>query len=172
MAIWITADTHFGHANIIKYCNRPFSSVGEMDEALILNWNRVVAPNDTIYHLGDFSLTKSVDEYVDRLNGKILLVPGSHDYWLKKMDLNKFKEELEILPQLYSTKILGKRIVMCHYPMASWEASFYGSIHCHGHSHGKIPQTPNRFDVGVDCNNFYPFNLERLVVFNALIRHI
>lgn len=161
---WITSDTHFGHRNIIEYCSRPFSSINEMDEALISCWNAVVKPNDIIYHLGDFTLKKYADEYLDQLNGKILFIPGSHDYWLKKVDLNKYKGKLEILPQLYSIKLFGERIVLCHYPLASWEASFHGSLHFHGHSHGNMDQIPNRFDVGVDCNDFYPHNLEWSVV--------
>ena len=168
MAIWITADTHFGHANIIKYCQRPFSSVEEMDEAIISRWNAVVKPKDTIYHLGDFTLKKSANEYLDKLNGKILFIPGSHDYWLKKVDLNKYKGKLEILPLYKTIKICGEKVTLCHYPMSSWDSSFYGSIHFHGHSHGKSEQIPNRFDVGVDCNDFYPFNLEWLVVIHAL----
>ena len=54
--IWVTSDTHFNHANIIKYCNRPFSSVEEMNETIIANWNKVVSQGDTVYHLGDFAL--------------------------------------------------------------------------------------------------------------------
>ena len=166
--IWITSDTHFNHRNIIKYCSRPFSSVEEMDEALIDRWNILVKPKDTIYHLGDFTLEKSADEYLDRLNGKILFIPGSHDSWLKKIDLDKYRKKLEILPLYKSIKVCGERVVMCHYPMASWEASFHGSIHFHGHSHGKMEKISNRFDVGVDCNDFYPFNLEWLVTLWAI----
>lgn len=164
MNIWITADTHFNHKRILEYCSRPFASIEEMDEALIDRWNMVVKPNHIVYHLGDFTLDKRAEKYLDRLNGKILFVPGSHDYWLKKIDLDKYKGKLEILPTIYSTKICGERIVMCHYPLASWEASFHGSLHLHAHSHGKMERIKNRFDIGVDCNDFYPFNLEWLVV--------
>ena len=54
--VWVTSDTHFNHANIIKYCNRPFSSVEEMNETIIANWNKVVSEDDMVYHLGDFAL--------------------------------------------------------------------------------------------------------------------
>jgi calcineurin-like phosphoesterase family protein len=74
--LFFTADTHFGHANIIKYCQRPFSSVEEMNETLIANWNRVVAAEDTVYHLGDVALGDA-KPVLDRLKGKIVLIVGS-----------------------------------------------------------------------------------------------
>lgn len=55
MKVWFTADTHFGHRNILKHCDRPFGSVKEMDEALIAMWNAVVGLNDDVWHLGDFA---------------------------------------------------------------------------------------------------------------------
>lgn len=75
------SDTHFGHLNIIKYSNRPFKDVSHMNEVLIGNWNEVVAPNDTVYHLGDVALgDKSLWESVfSRLNGYKVLVVGNHD---------------------------------------------------------------------------------------------
>jgi len=87
MKIWFTADTHFGHVNVIRYNQRPFSSVDDMDESLIENWNQSVSADDLMYHLGDFTLLgkKPAEDYFQRLNGKIHITPGGHDQrWLEK----------------------------------------------------------------------------------------
>lgn len=71
MAIWFTSDHHFGHANIIKYTERPFNSVGHMNASMIGSWNGVVAPDDTVYYLGDFAMQPHlVAEILPQLNGK------------------------------------------------------------------------------------------------------
>ena len=54
--LFFTSDTHFNHTNILRYCNRPFKTVGQMNETIITNWNNVVGPDDVIFHLGDFCL--------------------------------------------------------------------------------------------------------------------
>ena len=79
--IWYTADLHFGHANIIRYCNRPFNSVDEMNEALIDRWNAVVAPDDIVMVLGDFAMGRIDDTLplAARLAGDKVLIPGNHD---------------------------------------------------------------------------------------------
>jgi calcineurin-like phosphoesterase family protein len=84
---FFTSDTHFGHANIIKYCDRPFKhadgspNVPHMNEALIENWNSVVHDGDVVYHLGDVALGPSDqwDRVLSRLNGYKILVIGNHD---------------------------------------------------------------------------------------------
>jgi calcineurin-like phosphoesterase family protein len=78
MAIFFTSDSHFGHANIIKYCNRPFSSVAEMDREMIEQWNKVVTMYDTVYHLGDFCFSAHAP-YFNQLNGNKFLILGNHD---------------------------------------------------------------------------------------------
>ena len=81
MAVFFTSDTHFGHAAVIRSCERPFASAQEMDEALIARWNAVVAPGDAVYHLGDFCYRsdREAPYYLDRLHGKIHLIEGNHD---------------------------------------------------------------------------------------------
>lgn len=73
-----TSDSHLGHANIIRYTDRPFNSVTHMDETMIRAWNEQVAPGQWVIHLGDFSFEP--ERFIDRLNGKILLVMGNHDH--------------------------------------------------------------------------------------------
>ena len=82
--VWFTSDSHFYHANIIKYCNRPFASVEEMNEKLIENWNSVVGKDDLVWCLGDFCLgpdqKKHIPELVSKQNGRINLILGNHDH--------------------------------------------------------------------------------------------
>lgn len=160
---WYTADHHFGHKNIIKYCNRPFFDADEMDEMLIQKWNSRVKSNDLVYHLGDFTLgnVNIFKSYEDRLNGNIIFIPGQHDWnWFKKQ-YGGWKNRLVSTKMYYK----GERIiiVLCHYPLRSWDGSNYDSIHLHGHSHGNLPRLPRTLDVGVDCHDFYPINLDAVM---------
>ena len=79
--IWFTSDTHFYHARVIEYCNRPYAYVEEMNEMLVLNWNAIVKPEDTVYVLGDFSLAfRAIELFSSRLMGNKILIPGNHDF--------------------------------------------------------------------------------------------
>lgn len=94
--VFFTSDTHFKHANIIKFCERPFGSIEEMNEALIANWNRVVGKDDFVFHLGDFCFggSEAWNSILDRLNGKIYLVLGNHDIYscfVRSSEGNYFK---------------------------------------------------------------------------------
>ena len=79
--IWWTSDTHFYHANVIKYSKRPFANVEEMNAALVRNWVAVVQPGDTIYHLGDFSFGRKEqnEALLQQLHGHKHLILGNHD---------------------------------------------------------------------------------------------
>ena len=173
--IYFTADHHFGHKKISEYSKRPFTSVEEMDEVLIKNWNTIIKPEDTVYHLGDFTLGSSEVflKYRQRLFGDIYFVLGGHDTrWAKGI----FLESVKFLPQLITQKIDKFEITLCHYPLLTWDKSHYGSLHLHGHCHGsigkvgqagnteKIPNEHNgyRVDVGVDCWDYFPTTLEQI----------
>ncbi len=79
--VWFTADTHFGHRNIIRFCQRPFVDVEEMNQAMIKNWNNVVGDKDLVFHLGDFSVGGAAEwtSLLDNLHGRIILILGNHD---------------------------------------------------------------------------------------------
>ena len=147
MKYWFVSDEHYGHSNIIKYCNRPFNNVAEMDYTLMNNNNEVVNDGDIVIHGGDFTFGNAelAADYILELKGKHIFLQGSHDRWLKN---GKF---------LWEKTIDGDQIIVCHYPMLSWPRSFHGSYLLHGHCHGKLKGNfPGIYDIGVDNNNFYP----------------
>lgn len=159
MALYFTSDTHFGHANILKYTDRGklWDSVEQMDEALIHRWNRVVQPPDEVFHLGDVSWHKEPLGLLNQLNGRIRLVRGNHDH-KKLLQCGRF----ESIDSLMELKLSGRLIVLCHYKLEVWNKSHHGSTHLYGHSHGTLPGDNQCCDVGVD--NFYtdysPISLE------------
>lgn len=150
---FFTADEHYGHENIIKYCDRPFSSVEEMDEELIKRHNETVGPGDVVVHGGDFTLKKSpeAEAYVERLNGQHIFIRGSHDYWLKSKG-----------PEIWEKTIDRQHVVVCHYAMRVWPRSHYNSWQLFGHSHGNLEPVGKQWDIGVDVNDFRPLSIEQL----------
>lgn len=162
MSVFFTSDTHFGHANVIKHCGRPFADVAEMDEALIANWNAVVRPKDTVYHLGDFAFRarRKPREYLARLHGVMHLIRGNHD----EETLKDCPDAFASLSDLKEVKWEGQRITLCHYAMKTWNKSHHGAWQLYGHTHGDMPDDPTRFslDVGVDCHDYRPIPFERV----------
>lgn len=182
---FFTSDHHFGHANIIGFVHRPFKNVEEMDSDMTERWNEVVSPEDTVWHLGDFTLGSiaSFQKYIYQLNGTFFIVPGGHDWrWLKEYDPEwqgiNVTDPLITLDELLPKKDGHPQpIVLCHYPLLSWDRSHYGTPHLHGHVHNTIGSTigksgdlllpPNmapgtRIDVGVDGHDFYPYSLTEI----------
>ena len=171
MSLFFTSDCHFYHKNIIQYTTRPFVSIEEMNETLINNWNdKVKNRKDEIYILGDFAFAKGliVNDLLKKLNGKKYLIIGNHDRFLKDKELNT--SLFEWIKDYYSLRYNKMNIVLFHYPMETWERKHYGSICLHGHVHNsKINEVQNRFNVGVDVNNFTPVSLKEILERNELI---
>ena len=155
-----TSDLHFGHANIIKYCNRPFENADDMNEALVKNWNDKISYEDEVFILGDvfFTSLKVATELMIRLNGKKYLILGNHDKLIRK-NHTLYSMFNRVYPDLYSENYDGIFTVMCHFPLLSWERQNYGSFMLHGHTHGgiKFDNKTRRLDVGVDTNNMMPY---------------
>lgn len=164
MTVFFTSDTHFGHANVIKYSNRPFKDVNEMNEMMIANWNAVVRPGDLVYHLGDFAFTTpdKAAQIAKRLAGQKYLVYGNHDKRLRKE--REFESRWIWCKDIADVKVGDQRIVLCHYAMLTWNQSHRGAWQLHGHSHGSLKPDPHslRVDVGVDCFDYQPVAFEVL----------
>ncbi|WP_264051518.1 metallophosphoesterase family protein [Methylobacterium flocculans] len=156
MHTFFTADTHFGHKGVLAMSARPFASIEEHDEALIAAWNAVVGPKDEVWHLGDFAMGSTPErcaQIFKRLRGRKCLVRGNHD---KKRVLDlPWHEQHDIL----SRKIEGQRVIACHYPMRAWPGAWRGAVHLFGHCHGKLPDTAQSCDAGVDRWSYRPVTL-------------
>lgn len=164
MAIYYIADTHFGHDNIRRLCNRPFVSVEEMDKEIIENWNSRVTDEDDVYILGDFAYkSKDPVEYLNQLNGKKHLITGNHDGQILKniKFYRRFFEEITPMKTVYDN---DKKIVLCHYPLVEWDGYYRGTVHFYGHVHNNIINSTNQYisgvknayNVGVDVIGFVP----------------
>lgn len=150
---FFTSDEHYGHTNIIKFCNRPYSNVLEMDRDLIARHNAIVGNNDIVIHAGDFCFRNklSANSYIESLNGQHIFLKGSHDKWLKNN------------PYIWEGKIDQRYIVVCHYAMLTWPRSHYGSWQLFGHSHGNLEiNNKAQYDIGVDNNCFSPLSFNHL----------
>jgi calcineurin-like phosphoesterase family protein len=153
MNTYVVADSHFGHANIIKYCNRPFSSADEHDECLIKNWNAVVKQEDHIYHLGDYGLLPEVRalHIRRRLNGTIFFIEGNHDKTASK--LRNVPGVFGWYDKVRSIRVDADEYFLSHYAHRVWNKSHHGVVHLYGHSHNTLPDDPNAhsMDVGIDA---------------------
>lgn len=156
MTVWFTSDSHFGHANIIKYANRPFASAEEMDEAMVERWNEVVKIQDHVWHLGDVSMTKSALETVTRLNGKKRLLFGNHDVY----DINAYRA---VGFQKFGSVRRFNGIIFSHYPLhegSLFTPSVLGNAH--GHIHQHPAPTPRHLNISVEQTGYAPISLEEV----------
>jgi calcineurin-like phosphoesterase family protein len=160
--VWFTSDLHLGHRNIIRYCNRPFDSVEDMDATLLANLNSKVRETDILYFLGDFCLggADQARLYRDRIICRnIHMIEGNHDPTLRELTgaFCSWNQMAEI-------RAGGQRIVLCHYAMRVWHHSSRGVWHFYGHSHGKLPDDPTSLsiDVGVDSHDFRPWHFHEI----------
>ncbi len=156
MKVFVISDTHFGHKNIIDYCNRPFKSTEEMDEALIKNWNETVSNDDVVIHLGDFGLGKK--EYIasiaKRLNGKKILIMGNHDNWSEQTYRDMGFHTVSRFPILYADFYL-----MSHAPIQMPQLTCYKNIYGHVHTDPNYIDTPWSQCVCVERIGYRPLLL-------------
>lgn len=172
--VFFTSDTHFGHSNIIKYCQRPFNSAEHMDEVLISNWNEVVSPQDIVFHLGDFCFGSDKEwiEILKRLNGTKYLILGNHD--LKKIaNSNQIKDYFADINMQMRVVVDKQKLLLNHYPFLCFEGGYqnvwqlFGHVHSSKHSTGLDKERlvhlfPTQYDVGVDNNNYRPVSFAQV----------
>ena len=161
MKKFIIADTHFGHENIIKYESRPFLNYEEMDKALIKNWNSVVKPEDLVYVLGDFTLSRRmivISNLVKKLHGRKILIMGNHDT-RKPADYINCGFEVATRKPL----MVEPGVILMHEPFedASLIASNY--IYFFGHVHSNrslMDDYPNCMCVSVERIRYTPIDFD------------
>ncbi|SKA36293.1 metallophosphoesterase family protein [Consotaella salsifontis] len=160
MALFFTSDTHFTDPRILRIDRRPFANLSAHDEALIANWNAVVAPSDEVWHLGDFARGSQdhVEALLARLNGSKHLIIGNNDgpATLEASGWASVHHYTEMT-------IDDRLVILCHYPFRTWNGMSRKSVDLHGHSHGKLSPTTRQYDVGVDVWDFRPVGFEEIV---------
>lgn len=156
---WFTSDTHFGHSRVIEYCNRPFSSVDEMDAAMVQLWNERVHPEDRVYHLGDFAFrgTDFISAKVRELNGRIVLVRGNHDQKTRGAYLKAGMEEVFNDWAVIDLGLPCGELLLRHRP--DYEHVGF-QVHLCGHVHEKWKRQGNVVNVGVDVWKFRPISID------------
>lgn len=168
---FFTSDTHFHHNNILEFCpnSRLGSDVLEMNEIMIQNWNARVKPHDIVWHTGDFAFAgkDKVIETILRLNGNINLVKGNHD---NHLDTEEIRPMFSSFQEYKLLRLNGKKFVLFHFPIESWDQKIRGSYHLHGHLHGDSHHSciriKNRMDIGVDCRtqrDMTPFHFDEVM---------
>ena len=154
MTTFFTSDLHYFHKNICKFTNRLTleATVEEHTEWLTALWNAQVSPEDTIYHLGDFSFSGAAEtaNALARLNGYKIFLKGNHD---KEQHMQQWKSSglIQEYWQYHEIKILEIPACLFHFPITSWHKQGYGAYHLHGHSHGTLKDAKGlTLDVGID----------------------
>lgn len=171
--IWFTSDTHFGHENIIRFCNRPFRNAVEMNAELIRRWQETVPEDGIVFHLGDFAHggSKLWNDILCALPGRKYLILGNHDM---KSLRQGFMSHFEMVTQQMTIRVGGQTIVLNHNPFLCYGGSYrdvwqlFGHVHSGPASHTGLDHPrlkmlfPLQYDVGVDNNDFRPISFARV----------
>lgn len=185
--LFFTSDLHFGHRNVLKFCNRPWEDEKQMSKGLIENWNKIVTNNDIVVSLGDFSWWDSnteIKKLLSQLSGeKIYLVPGNHD---TDKGYRELPERVELLGSVVQVWISGLwadkpnkslEVTLCHYPLATWPHKHNGALQFFGHIHSGMNTEHSvdivgedlnivksqQVDVGCDNWGYYPVEIKNLI---------
>lgn len=167
--IWFTSDTHFGSQKTLELSKRPFKTVEEMDGALIKNWNNTIGKKDIVFHLGDFGEYERIKE----LNEITMLILGNYEEIDNKQGtllLDGFDKVLGRISQVY---FAGRIINLTHEPNKIKNRKIdEKNINLFGHIHKLCMIKPYGLNVGVDCHDFKPIDLNTILFYhNAILNH-
>jgi calcineurin-like phosphoesterase family protein len=172
MSIWFSSDWHLSHANIIRYANRPFKSVYDMDEVIIDNFFKTINSGDTLYFLGDLSFNKESDVRVINLlqkqNIRTFFLMGNHDKAMRTDEVRRAIKDSTVFKGIWDRldeHIEGQEVTMEHYPMLSFKGSHFNAWQLYGHHHSDISDvaTGKKLNVCVDHHDFRPWSWEQVV---------
>jgi len=154
--IFLVSDLHFNHARIIRYCNRPYRSVTEMNRDLVRRWNSVVGPDDTVYCLGDFCMRGNPRVWIRALNGKKIFIRGNHDHPILRARHHSV------------LSCRGYTFYLAHDP-SDVPASWNGWV-IHGHTHNSRMDTypfingrSRTINVSCECTGYAPLALDDIL---------
>lgn len=185
MTIWFSSDIHFGHKNIIDYCNRPFNNVDHMNETIIANFNSLIAPEDTLILVGDLCMGRKDDTIplLGRINGKKIAVGGNHDPWHPAYEKRigkraewtaRYYNESGVRATDIDTQICidGVDVRVCHFPysgdhtederFSDFRPVDDGHWLIHGHVHDLWQVNGRQINVGVDVWDFFPVHIDTI----------
>ena len=195
--LFVTSDAHLGHANIIKYCNRPFRNLEHMESEIIRRWNSRVKPGDVVLHIGDFSFKNTpggkpgegscenkAQDYLKKLNGNITTLRGNHDKnngvksHIKSVVIEFGKMEFylthrpEHANENYAINLVGH--VHEKWLWKYFERRTLSELFTNREGEAVLPYYINRnvilLNVGLDCHNFYPIKMTEVLNIIAKIK--
>lgn len=174
--IFITSDLHLCHDKSFLYEPRGFTTMEEMNIAIVDRWNTIVSPKDIVYNLGDFALNsiEAALPYIEQLNGEIIWILGNHDTTNKINTIlqNCFNVKLNHTGYYAAPiKIHKLNFFLCHYPTltSNFDDKHFSQhvISLHGHTHSKEKwqdlNNPFLYNVALDAHNCYPVNIEQII---------
>lgn len=159
MEIYFIADTHFSEENIMRYENRPFESIRDMDNTMLSNWNKIVKDEDIVYVLGDFGADGQESFMLSQLKGSKYLIKGNHDtnsndYYRKA----GFKE-------VYDCPIIIKDFwILSHEPLYVNSNMPYANLFGHVHN-SPLFKTYSRqhYCVSVERIDYAPISFDEII---------
>ena len=161
---WFVSDLHFFHNNILKFTKRPYEDVISMHEGIVEEWNKVVAREDVVYHLGDLSFKNKGDQLplydiLNQLNGSLVCLKGNHHHsnlWSahrKAQENGVLRKGIKFVDSPYmETKWKKRKLILSHYPIVCWNGQHHNTLHIHGHTHNNLDVDLGKaMDVGYDA---------------------